>query len=111
MSRRSAVCVITTLMLLVTTSAHADEGAHEKAAASFQEGRRLIEQGNCDAAVQKLKESLHHEASIGAHLSIADCIEKSDPVQAWKVLKQAAALALMNRDERLSSTEQRATSL
>jgi hypothetical protein len=111
MAPRSAVCVIAPVMLLLASSARADEGVHEKAAAAFQDGRRLIEQNNCEAAVTKLKESLQYEPSIGARLSIADCVEKEDPLYAWRMLKQASAQSLMNRDARLAETEQRAVAL
>jgi len=93
------------------TPPSSNAAAHEKAAAAFQEGRRLIEAGNCDLAVPKLRESLDHESSIGARLSIADCVEKHDPLAAWRVLKEAAALSLLNRDERLATAEQRAAGL
>lgn len=84
---------------------------HEKAAAAFQEGRRLIDAGSCDLAVPKLRESLQYESSIGARLSIADCIEKGDPLGAWRVLKEASALSLINHDDRLAVAEQRAQGL
>jgi hypothetical protein len=99
------------LSLLVPAGARADEGTHEKAASAFREGRQLIDQNNCEGAVSKLKESLRYESSIGARLSIADCVEKSDPLYAWKVLKEAAALSLMNHDDRLALAEQRAIAL
>jgi hypothetical protein len=92
-------------------AARADENSHGKAAALFQEGRRLIDEGNCDAAVTKLKESLLYESSVGARLSIAECVEKMDPLQAWRLLKEASALALVNHDERVSSAEQHAATV
>jgi hypothetical protein len=99
------------LVLLASRTALGDEGAHERAAAAFQEGRRWIEQGNCDAAVPKFKESLQHESSVGARINIVDCVEKSDPLQAWRLLKEASALALLTHDERMASLEQRASAL
>jgi hypothetical protein len=111
--RRSFVGAVTTTIALVMPSVAlaADESAHDKAVAAFQEGRRLIEAGNCEAAVPKLRESLVFESSIGARLSIADCVEKTEPLQAWKLLKEAAALSLMNKDERVAVAESRATAL
>jgi hypothetical protein len=121
MSRRLTAWVAVSSVLLVftiTSIARADDdgvkppaGTHERASASFQEGRRLIEQGNCEAAVLKLRESLQQESSIGARFSIADCVEKTEPLEAWRVLKEAASLALFNHDERLSVAEARAAGL
>lgn len=118
MSRRLTALVAVSSVLLVNTIARADDdvvkpvaSTHERASAAFQEGRRLIEQGNCDAAVPKLRESLQQESSIGARFSIADCVEKTNPLEAWRVLKEAASLALFNHDERLSVAEARAAGL
>src|SRR5689334_20351410 len=93
--RAATALSIAAITGLVTTPARADESAHDKAVSAFQEGRRYIEGGNCDAAIPKLRESLAHEASIGARLSLADCTEASDPVGAWNLLKEAAAHAFV----------------
>jgi hypothetical protein len=98
-------------LLTFPSTASADDSAHDKAVATFQEGRRYIEQGNCDAAVTKLRESIAFEPSVGARLSIADCTEKPDPLTAWRALKDAASLALLNHDERVATAEQRAAGL
>lgn len=89
----------------------ADDSAHDKAVAAFQEGRKYIEANNCDAAVTKLRESLSFEPSVGARLSIAECYEKSDPLAAWRALKDAANLAYLNHDDRLALAETRAATL
>lgn len=89
----------------------ADDTTHDKAVAAFQEGRRYIESGNCDAAVTKLRESLSYEPSVGARLSLAECYEKNDPLGAWRMLKDAANLAYLNHDDRLTIAEQKATAL
>lgn len=91
--------------------ARADDSAHDKAVVSFQEGRKYIEAGNCDAAITKLRESLSYEPSVGARLSIADCFEASDPLAAWRMLKDAANLAYINADDRLPLAETRAAAL
>jgi hypothetical protein len=109
---RCAWAVMTGLVIgLGTSPANADESEHDKALSAFQEGRRYIEQGNCDAAVTKLRDSLAHEPSIGARLSLADCTEASDPVGAWSLLKDAAAHAYVAHDDRLQVIEQRAAAL
>ena len=89
----------------------ADETTHDKAVAAFQEGRRYIEGGNCDAAVTKLRESLSYEPSVGARMSLAECYEKNDPLAAWRMLKDAANLAYLNHDDRLTIAEQKAAAL
>jgi hypothetical protein len=93
------------------TPASADDSAHDKAVVAFQEGRRYIEAGNCDAAITKLRESLSFEPSVGARLSLADCYEASDPLSAWRMLKEAANLAYINADDRLPLAETRASAL
>lgn len=106
-----AAATASLLVMCWATPALADDSAHDKAVASFQEGRKYIEQNNCDAAVTKLRESLSFEPSVGARLSLAECYEKSDPLAAWRVLKEAANLAYINHDERLNLAEQRAALL
>lgn len=109
---RCAIALASGLVIgLVSAPASAEESKHDKAVSSFQEGRRYIEQGNCDAAVTKLRESLAHEPSIGARLSLADCTEATDPVGAWSLLKDAAAHAYVAHDDRLQVIEQRAAAL
>ncbi len=93
------------------TPARADDASHEKAVASFQEGRKYIDAGSCDAAITKLRESLSFEPSVGARLSLAECQEPNDPLGAWRVLKDAASLAYVNHDERLTVAETRAAAL
>jgi hypothetical protein len=105
--------VITTIVVMGcwTTPALADDSAHDKAVAAFQEGRKYIEASNCDAAVTKLRESLSYEPSVGARLSLAECQEPTDPLTAWRVLKEAANLAYINHDDRLALAETRAAAI
>jgi hypothetical protein len=91
--------------------ARADDSAHDKAVTAFQEGRRYLEAGNCDGAVTKLRESLSFEPSVGARLSLADCLEATDPLAAWRALKDAANLAYINADDRLPLAETHAAAL
>lgn len=105
------VAAATMVVVAYAGPARADDSAHDKAVAAFQEGRRYIEAGNCDGAITKLRESLSYEPSVGARLSIAECYEKSEPLAAWRVLKDAANLAYINHDERLPLAEQRAAAL
>lgn len=108
---RSAPLILGLGVALASGSAHADTTAHEKGVALFEEARRLIDAGNCDAARPKLEESLANEPSIGARLSIADCTEQSDPLVAWQNLKEAARLAFLRHDDRFDVAEKRAAAL
>ncbi len=111
MPRIAVATMIVGSLLCSASAARADESTHDKAVSAFQEGRRYIEQGNCDAAVAKLKESIAYEPSVGARLSIADCTERTEPLTAWRMLKEAASQALLNHDERVATAEQRAALL
>lgn len=112
MKRRGAAAVgVLVALLSVPGVARAQETPHDKAIAAFNEGRRHIEAGNCDAAVTKLTESLKHEATVGARVSIAECWEKTDPLAAWRMLKDAGLQALTRGDDRLPVIEQRAAAL
>ncbi len=105
--------VITSILIVGcwSTPARADDSAHDKALVAFQDARKYIEAGNCDAAVTKLRESLSYEPSVGARLSLAECQETNDPLGAWRVLKDAANLAYINHDDRLTLAETRAAAL
>lgn len=105
--------VITTIAVVGcwATPARADDSAHDSAVAAFQEGRKYIEASNCDAAITKLRESLSYEPSVGARLSLAECYEPTDPLGSWRVLKEAANLAYINHDDRLTLVETRAAAI
>lgn len=92
---------VTTFLVAVlwSTAARADE-AHDRALAEFLEARRAIDAGDCATALPKLQASLRHEPSIGARLSIADCVEQEDPLGAWQQLRDALLLAYLNHDDR-----------
>jgi hypothetical protein len=91
--------------------AAADEGDHDKAVEAFRAARADIEAGDCAAAIPKLEESLAHEPSVGAHLSIADCYEQVDLVAAWRKLQDAADLAEAKSDPRVGIARERAAAL
>lgn len=109
--KRMTLAAAVVLVSTWSMEAVADDAAHDKAVAAFQEGRRYIESGNCDAAITKLRESLAYEPSIGARLSLGECYEPRDPLLAWRMFKDAANLAYINHDDRLALAEQRASAL
>jgi serine/threonine-protein kinase len=79
--------------------------------AAFEEGRRLLEAGDCAHAIPKLKESIGHYPSIGARLSLAECYETAEPLAAWRQLKEAELLAFTRQDDRGAVARARAASL
>jgi hypothetical protein len=90
----------------------ADEASpHEQAIMAFEEGRALIKSGDCTRAIPKLQESLTHEASVGAHLSLAECFQPTDPLVAWHELKEAEFLTYTRGDERTKIAHDRAAAL
>ncbi len=98
-------------LLLTPTLARADAPNHDKAAAAFEQARGLIAGGDCRSAIAKLNESLAYEASVGARLSLADCYEQTDPLEAWTQLRAAELLAFTRHDERVQVAHDRATAL
>jgi hypothetical protein len=110
------VIALAACLLLFTASGAASADAppasdHDKAVAAFEEGRRLLETGHCDTGILKLQESLRYEPSIGARVSLADCLEATEPLAAWIQLKEAVRLAYLNHDDRLAVVDKRATAL
>src|SRR3954452_6219670 len=87
--------------LLLSSSALAqDSAAHADAVARFEEGTRLVEQGNCPAAIPKLIQSLEKEEGVGAHLNLADCYARTGaPERAWMEFKSAERFATLKRND------------
>lgn len=84
---------------------------HGAAVAEFREARKLVDAGDCVGALPHLERSLAHESSIGARLSIAECVEATEPLRAWRSLADAAVLAYVTHDDRLQLAEARAAQL
>ncbi len=108
------IATLAALALLVA-AAHADaqpaSPEHEAAASAFEEGRRLVREGRCPDAIEKFRTSIAHEPSVGARLSLAQCFEASDPLQAWRELKEAELLAGALKDDRVAVARERAAAL
>ncbi len=96
---------------LFATIAHAEGPDHDKAVATFDEARALIDAGNCEVALPKLEDSMRYEASVGALLSLADCWQSRDPLRAWTDLREAERLAYLKHDERSKIAHDRAAAL
>lgn len=99
------------VLVLAPAIARADSPDHDKAVALFDEARKLIDDNQCDAAMPKLEMSLKYEPSVGARLSMADCLESHDPLDAWTELREAQRLAYLKHDDRTKIAQDRATAL
>jgi hypothetical protein len=101
-------------MLAVSGVARAQPPAtpHDAAVASFEEGTRLVTQGNCQDAIGKFRESLALEPLVGARLDLADCEERlGAPDAAWIDFRLAERLALARGDDRSGMARARAAEL
>ena len=110
MNRRHFVFVISIVIGMART-AHAEDTDHDRAVALFADARKLIEAGDCSGAVPKLQESIAREPSIGARFSLADCTRDGDPYGAFWHLREAALLAFVKHDERITSAEEQAAAI
>jgi hypothetical protein len=98
-------------VLCVARSAAADGEASARARAAFDRARKMIEAGDCLHAIPELEESLRHDPSVGAHLSLSECVDRGDPHRAWWELREAAVIAFAKKDDRYAFAEERAAAL
>ena len=98
------------ILLLVTTSAHADPATAE---ALFSEGRRLFAQGDYAAACPKFEASNKADPAEGTLLNLAMCWEKlGKTASAWATYMQVANASTSNgRADRAQLAQQRAAAL
>ena len=109
--RLARLSLAAALVLFAPARARADSPDHDKAVALFDEARALIDGGDCDAAMPKLESSLRYEPSVGARLSMADCLESHAPLDAWTQLREAQRLAFLKHDDRAKIAQDRASAL
>jgi hypothetical protein len=91
-----AVAALTAAALVLASSpaAFAQIGKESIAEGLFQEGRKLLDQGNVPAACQKFKASLDTDRTLGTLIALAACHEKEGKTaSAWAEFTEAAALA------------------
>ena len=90
---RLPVAVLLTLAMAVTESVAL---ARDPAAATalFDEGKRLVEKGDLEAACPKFLASLEADPRLGTKLSLAACYERAGKTaSAWAAFQDAAAMA------------------
>jgi hypothetical protein len=93
MKSRRAACTalfLTALHLAGSGSALA-QGSRAAAQALFEDGVKLMEEGNCKAAVPKLEESYRQDPAAGTQYKLAICYERTGQfASAWVAWKEVA---------------------
>src|SRR3954468_10714845 len=101
--------------LSAARSAEAQVSAEEKAAAEavFEEGMRLIKQGNFAEACPKFEMSQRVEPAVGTMLYLAECYEKTNrTASSWAMFREAASLAETSGQlDRMKTAQARAAKL
>src|SRR6187402_2826619 len=109
------VCAGLLVALCSTHVAQAQISAEEKATAEavFEEGMRLIKQGNFAEACPKFEISQRVEPAVGTMLYLAECYEKTNrSASAWAMFREAASLAeTSGQTERMKTAQARAARL
>jgi len=112
-----SVCAYACLLgaLSAAPLARAQVSPEEKATAEavFEEGMRLIKQGNFAAACPKFEMSQRVEPAVGTMLYLAECYEKTNrTASSWAMFREAASLAeTSGQVERMKTAQARAARL
>src|SRR5260221_139962 len=78
----------------------------------FEDGKRLLHQGDYANACPKLAESMRLDASLGTELHLAECHARTGlTATAWREFRDAEAWAEMKRDPRQKLARERALAL
>lgn len=102
------------LLLCVGHGTARAQTAADKAAADalFNEGKKLITQGDAAAACEKFEASLARVTQLGTRIALASCYEKlGRTASAWGAFRAAAAAASKANDRRRQFCEQHARAL
>jgi hypothetical protein len=92
--RPFAAFTAATFLLASSPAAFAQVGKEGIAEGLFQEGKKLLDQGNVPGACQKFKASLDTDKTLGTLIALAACHEKEGKTaSAWAEFTEAAALA------------------
>lgn len=111
---RSAVVLVGCAVATVLGSRSARAAPEDLALAEslFDEGRRLLDAGQVDAACPKLAESRRLDPQIGVTLFLAECERRAGRLAtAWGLFRDAAAAADAKRDSRAALARERAAQL
>ncbi len=105
--------VLTLALLLATPTVYADANDPAAAQALFDEGRKLVLEGNCEAAIPKFTASHKLDPSPGPLLNLADCLAKTGrTASAWARFREAASmLKAAGQNDRAAFARQRADEL
>ena len=113
--RSACACACLLGALAAARLAQAQVSAEEKATAEavFEEGMRLIKQGNFADACPKFEMSQRVEPAVGTMLYLAECYEKTNrTASSWAMFREAASLAEASRQfERMNTAQSRAARL
>jgi len=95
---RAPILIIVALGLLSQVRGAAAQSA--EAEALFQDGRKLIKDGEIAAGCDKLEASERLESSVGTLLNLGDCREKLGKIaSAWAAFQKAEAMAQRNGND------------
>jgi hypothetical protein len=111
----ACVCACLLSTLSAASVARAQISAEEKATAEavFEEGMRLIKQGNFAEACPKFEMSQRVDPAVGTMLYLAECYEKTNrTASAWAMFREAGSLAeTSGQTERMKTAQARAARL
>jgi serine/threonine-protein kinase len=114
-SRRLTAAVVTAAVLSSALPLAAQTSPTDKAAAEqlFDDGKRLMIQGQYAQACGKLEQSQRVDPGIGTLLYLAECYEKSGrTASAWATFREAASAArAAGQNDRARAGQQRADKL
>jgi len=114
-SRYALAALVSLSCLAQQSTARADAGAADKAAAEalFDRGLALMREGHYAEACAKLEQSQSIEGGIGTMLYLADCYEKlGRTASAWAMFREAASAARARGEtERAAAGTERAVKL
>lgn len=115
MGRYACACACLVGALCAARFARAQVSPEEKASAEavFEEGMRLIKQGNFAEACPKFELSQRVEPAVGTMLYLAECYEKTNrTASSWAMFREAASLAeTSGQIDRMKTAQMRAAKL
>jgi hypothetical protein len=112
MMARVCACALFMAVGVGNHVASAQDDTHAQAVAHFEEGTRLVKQGDCKSGVAEFEKSLTLEPGVGARLDLADCEEQlGTPAAAWRDFRLAEKLAVERSDARAEVARTRSHAL